>query len=111
MHVIMKPAKAGFSVLPSKRTGQPLDRQKQAYKAAVESGRDISRLKYILTLAPAERLRRHDAVLAFVLAARKAGIGYYGLGPRSPEMNSRKDRQNAIELEAIRERLHGVGKK
>ena len=56
-----------------------------AYQAAVEYGIDVSQLEYILTLTPAERLRRHDAALALVLAVRKAGIRYYGFDPRSPE--------------------------
>lgn len=62
-----------------------MDKPNCAYQAAVEYGIDVSQLEYILTLTPAERLRRHDAALAFVLAARKAGIQYYGFDPRSPE--------------------------
>jgi hypothetical protein len=57
----------------------------QACQEAAGFGIDICQLDYILTLTPAERLQRHDAALAFVLAARKAGIRYYGFDPRSPE--------------------------
>jgi hypothetical protein len=56
-----------------------------AYKAASEYGIDTSQLEYLLTLMPAERVKRRDAALVFVLAARKAGIKYYGFDPRSPE--------------------------
>ncbi len=56
-----------------------------AYQAAVEYGIDVSQLEYILTLTPTERLKRHDAALALVLAAREAGIRHYGFDPRSPE--------------------------
>ena len=56
-----------------------------AYRAAVEYGIDVSQLEHILTLTPAERLKRHDAALALVLAAREAGIRHYGFDPRSPE--------------------------
>ena len=56
-----------------------------AYQAAVEYGIDVSQLEYMLTLTPAERLKQHDAALALVLAARRAGIRYYGFDPRSPE--------------------------
>lgn len=85
MHVIMKAAELGFSVNPSKQTGQAMDTPGRAYQDAVEYGIDTSQLDYILTLTPAERLRRHDAALAFVLAARKAGIRYYGFDSRSPK--------------------------
>ena len=57
----------------------------RAYQNAIEYGIDMFQLEYLLTLTPAERLRRHDASLAFVLAARKAGIKYYGFDPRSSE--------------------------
>ena len=56
-----------------------------AYQDAVEYGIDICQLEYLLTLTPAERLMRHDASLALVLAAREAGIRYYGFDPRHPE--------------------------
>jgi hypothetical protein len=68
-----------------------MDEPMQAYSAAIEYGIDISQLEYLLTLTPAERLRRHDAALAFVLAAREAGIRYYGFDPRSPEASSSLD--------------------
>jgi hypothetical protein len=48
-----------------------------AYQAAAEYGIDIHQLDFLLTLTPAERLMRHDAELAFVLAAREAGIRYF----------------------------------
>ena len=44
-----------------------------------------SPLEFLLTLTPAQRLRRHDAALALVRAAREAGIRYHGFDPRSPE--------------------------
>jgi hypothetical protein len=59
--------------------------QMRAFQDATEYGIDTCQLDYILTLTPAERMRRHDAALEFVLAARKAGIRYYGFDPRSPE--------------------------
>ncbi len=61
------------------------DEPMQAYQDAIEYGIDIHQLEYILTLTPAERLRRHDGALALVLAAREAGIRFYGFDPRSPE--------------------------
>lgn len=56
-----------------------------AYQDAIEYGFDINQLEYLLTLTPAERLVRHDAALALVVAAREAGIRYYGFDPRHPE--------------------------
>jgi hypothetical protein len=61
------------------------DEQKQVCAEAF--GIDASQLEYLLTLSPAERVRRHDAALALVLAARRAGIKYYGFDPRSPEVS------------------------
>ncbi len=52
-----------------------------AYQSAVEYGIDVCQLEYLLTLSPTERLMRHDAALAMVLAAREAGIRYYGFDP------------------------------
>jgi hypothetical protein len=72
-------------MLPSKSTSWEMNERGQAYKDAVEFGIDTCQLEYILTLTPAERLKRHEAALALVLAARKAGIKYYGFDPRSPE--------------------------
>jgi hypothetical protein len=66
-----------LSMPPFKSTRSAMD--------ASESGIDMYQLEYLLTLTPAERLKRHDAALTFVLAARKAGIKYYGFDPRSPE--------------------------
>jgi hypothetical protein len=59
--------------------------RKTAYQDAVEYGIDICQLEYLLTLTPMERLLRHDAALAFILAAGEAGIRYYGFDPRHPE--------------------------
>jgi hypothetical protein len=56
-----------------------------ACSAAAAYGIDLGQLDYILTLTPAERLRRHDAALALVLAVREAGMRYYGFDPRSTE--------------------------
>jgi hypothetical protein len=61
------------------------DAAKTACQAAAEYGIDVCQLEYLLTLAPLERLMRHDAALAFVRAAREAGIQYYGFDPRHPE--------------------------
>jgi hypothetical protein len=44
---------------------------------------DVSQLDYLLSLTPAERVRRHDQALELVLALRQAGIKYYGFDPRS----------------------------
>jgi hypothetical protein len=54
-----------------------------AFQHAKDFGIDLCQLEYLLTLTPAERLRRHDAALALVMAAREAGIRYYGFDPRS----------------------------
>jgi hypothetical protein len=68
---------------------KPMERKKdepmQALQAAAAYGIDICQLEHLLTLAPVERLRRHDAALELVLAARKAGVRYYGFDPRSSE--------------------------
>jgi len=70
---------------PSESTDRETDHPNGAYQAAVDYGIDTVQLDYLLTLPPAERLRRHDAALALVLCARKAGIKYYGFDPGSPE--------------------------
>jgi hypothetical protein len=70
---------------PLNTTSRAAEEPRPAYQNAVEYGIDTDQLEYLLTLTPAERLKRHDAALAFVLAARKAGIRYYGFDPRSPE--------------------------
>jgi hypothetical protein len=72
-------------MLSSKSKRRATEEPIRAYQDAAEFGIDTCQLEYILTLTPADRLRRHDAALAFVLAARKAGIRYYGFDPRSPE--------------------------
>lgn len=69
----------------SKLSERKKDESTHALEDAAAYGIDICQLEYLLTLTPAERLRRHDAALEFVLAARKAGIRYYGFNPRSPE--------------------------
>jgi hypothetical protein len=69
----------------SKPMGQEKNQTTHALPDAAAYGIDIYQLEYLLTLTPAERLRRHDAALEFVLAARKAGIRYYGFDPRSTE--------------------------
>ena len=74
-----------FPMLSSKPTGGTSDKTTSAWQAAAEFGIDMHQLEYLLTLAPVERLMRHDAALAFVRAAREAGIKYYGFDPRSPE--------------------------
>jgi hypothetical protein len=56
-----------------------------ACQDAVEYGIDVCQLEYLLTLTPLDRLLRHDAALALVVAAREAGKKYYGFDPRHPE--------------------------
>jgi hypothetical protein len=69
----------------SESTSRETDNPSGAYQAAIDYGVDTNQLEYLLTLTPAERLRRHDAALALVMSARKAGIRYYGFDPGSPE--------------------------
>lgn len=69
----------------SESTDWAKDERMRACQNAAEYGIDMSQLEYLLTLTPAERLRRHDAAMEFVLTARKAGIKYYGFDPRSSE--------------------------
>ncbi len=57
----------------------------QACRAAVDFGIDLRELDYLLGLSPLERLVRHDQVLHLIVAARKAGIQYYGFDPRPAE--------------------------
>jgi hypothetical protein len=61
------------------------DPKKKARQAAIDYGIDVNQLDYILSLTPAERLRRHDAALILARAAREAGMRYYGFDNRSPE--------------------------
>jgi hypothetical protein len=56
-----------------------------AWQKAKEYGIDIAQLEFLIALSPAERLRRHDMVRPLILAARQAGIQYYGFDPRPPE--------------------------
>ena len=84
-HVMMAAEESGFPMLPSKPTDGSTDQTTRAWQDAVEFGIDMHQLEYLLTLTPAERLMGHEAALAFVLAAREAGIKYYGFDPRSPE--------------------------
>ncbi len=63
-----------------------------AWQAAIDYGIDVSQLEYLLTLTPAERLRRHDQALELVRAMRRAGIEYYGFDPRLPETPDRPQR-------------------
>ena len=69
----------------SESKSRETDYPNAAYQTAIEYGIDTGQLEYLLTRTPAERLRRHDAALALVLCARKAGIKYYGFDPGSPE--------------------------
>lgn len=57
----------------------------KAYQTAVDYGIDVSQLEFLLTLTPLERIRCHDGALNLVIAARAAGIRYYGFDPRSPK--------------------------
>jgi hypothetical protein len=72
-------------MLPPESRCWATDEQMLAYQDAIEYGIDARQLEYALTLTPVERLRRHDAALALVSAARKAGFRYYGVNPRSTE--------------------------
>jgi hypothetical protein len=56
-----------------------------AWQRALDYGIDTERLEFLMTLSPAERLRRHDMMLPLILAARQAGIRYYGFDPRLTE--------------------------
>jgi hypothetical protein len=78
-------SESGFTMLPPESKCWATDEQMLAYQDAIEYGIDARQLEYALTLTPVERLRRHDAALALVSAARKAGFRYYGVNPRSPE--------------------------
>jgi hypothetical protein len=55
------------------------------WQKALDYGIDTGRLEVLLTLSPAERLRRHDVVRPLIIAARQAGIQYYGFDPRLTE--------------------------
>lgn len=46
---------------------------------------DLDLIDYLLSLSPAERIRRHDQALELVRALRQAGKRLYGLDPRVPE--------------------------
>jgi hypothetical protein len=63
---------------PHDFSGQKTD----AWQKALVYGIDTGRLEFLLTLSPAERLRRHDIVRPLIIAARQAGIQYYGFDPR-----------------------------
>jgi hypothetical protein len=80
----MKAEELMFAMLPLKSMDGIPDDHSQVRAEAF--GIDVSRLEYLLSLTPAERVRRHDAALALVLAARGAGIKCYGFDPRSPEV-------------------------
>lgn len=80
----MKAEELMFAMLSLKSMDGIPDDHRQVRAEAF--GIDVSRLEYLLSLAPAERVRRHDAALALVLAARGAGIKYFGFDPRSPEV-------------------------
>ena len=56
-----------------------------AWQAAAQYGIDIGQLEFLLTLSPAERLRRHEIVRPLIIAARQAVIHYYGFDPRLTE--------------------------
>jgi len=46
---------------PTKSSRRAADGLMRAYQDAVKFGIDMSQIEYLLTLTPAERLRRHDA--------------------------------------------------
>jgi hypothetical protein len=55
------------------------------WQEALDYGIDTGRLEFLLTLSPAERLRRHDRARPLIIAARQAGIQYYGFDPGPTE--------------------------
>ena len=59
--------------------------ENDAWQAAIHFGIDVSQIEYLLTLTPAERVKRHEQALELVRALRQAGIAYYGFDPRLPE--------------------------
>ena len=46
---------------------------------------DLDFIDYLLSLSPAERIRRHDQALELVRALRQAGKRLYGFDPRASE--------------------------
>lgn len=63
---------------PMKSENLTKSSKKKARQAAIDYGIDVNQMDYILSLTPGERLKRHDAALVLVKAARKAGRRYYG---------------------------------
>ncbi len=57
----------------------------QACQAAIDFGIDLRELDYLLGLTPFERLVRHDQALQLIVAARRAGVQYYGVDARPAE--------------------------
>ena len=53
-----------------------------SWQEARADGIDTGRIEFLLTLSPAERLRRHDVVGLLIIAAQQAGMQYYGFNPR-----------------------------
>jgi hypothetical protein len=48
-----------------------------------ETEDESATLDELLSLSPAERMKRHDAALQLVLALRKAATKHYGFDPRA----------------------------
>lgn len=46
---------------------------------------DLDLIDYLLSLSPADRIRRHDQALELVRALRQAGKRLYGFDPRPSE--------------------------
>ena len=44
---------------------------------------ELDLIDYLLSLTPADRMRRHDSALQLVLALRKASFAHYGFDPRA----------------------------
>jgi hypothetical protein len=44
---------------------------------------DLALLDELASLTPAQRMARHQAALALVVALRKAGAAHYGFDPRA----------------------------
>jgi len=63
--------------------------QINAFRTSGDLGFDLDELEYSLTLAPLERLIRHDQALELILAVRQAGIRHYGFDPGLPEDSER----------------------
>lgn len=58
--------------------------------AGVDDG-EVELVEYLLSLTPAERMRRHDAALQLVAALRKGAVAHYGFDPRTAAAPERRE--------------------